>query len=474
MEVVLPGLFVAIVLIASLLFVHFSMRARPMPITTPLNVDTGLPLPEVGQASTVFSLTALFGAYLGIYLFLGVPAFAGLACGTVVGLFVVRGWILRHGAQTFEDFLSSLLTGNSGNAGVFALTVSAAQCAYAASELLILRELARVSLGIRSDYATVVAIAVVIIGYFYVLFGGYAAVFRTDVVQFSLIAVMGVFYGMHSIGGNLPVHWSSGIWPRPGYWELPLIGTAVGKVKYLYHFLLGTIMGLGLLAAAPDAWKRVFIVTRFRKRTLLRFLVFIVVGIAPFVILLPVAASASHIPDGVIDIGKMFTGLITHNLLFTSLALGLIASFLSAFDSAVLASVHMGLMNWRRQRPAEIESIRFHWLMATALLVVFLLFSGLVSSHNPYLLGNVLLGPYAIIAAVQVGTRAMPSRLPKNSLLGIILSAFAIWCIWFGAIVKHPEVPTTDEVNTVPGGVCIFLVVTILCYMLSNWRRNAV
>jgi hypothetical protein len=233
------------------------------------------------------------------------------------------------------------------------------------------------------------------------------------------------------------------------------------------------IMGLGLLAAAPDAWKRVFIVTKFRKGTLLRFLAFIAVGIAPFVVLLPFAASASHIPDGVIDIGKMFTGLITHNFLFTSVALALITSFLSAFDSAVLASVHVGLMNWRRQRHAEIEAIRFHWLMATALLVIFLLFSGLVSFHNPYLLGNILLGPYAIIAGIQVGTRAMPSRLPTNSLLGIILVTFTTWSIWFGSIVKHPEIPTTDEVNTVPAGVCIFLMVAILCYTLSFWRRNA-
>lgn len=232
-------------------------------------------------------------------------------------------------------------------------------------------------------------------------------------------------------------------------------------------------MGIGLLAAAPDAWKRVFIVTRFRKGTLPRFLAFIAVGIAPFVVLLPLAASASRIPDGIIDIGKMFSGLITHNLLFTSVALGLITSFLSAFDSAVLAAVHMGIMNLRRQRHTEIETIRFHWLMAATLLIIFLLFSGLTSYHNPYLLGNILLGPYAIIAAIQVGTRAMPSRLPRNTLLWIVLSAFAIWCVWFGSIVKRPEVPTTDEVNTVPVGVYIFLVVTTLCYILSIWRRNA-
>jgi hypothetical protein len=443
-----------------------------MPADHPLNVDTGLPLPEVGQASTVFSLTALFGAYLGIYLVLGLPAFVGLACGTVIGLFVVRGWILRHRSETFEDFLLALLGGNSENASVFALAISAAQCAYATSELLILREIARVSLGIRSDHATLLAIAIGIIGYFYVLFGGYAAVFRTDVLQFSLVAAMGLAYGVHSLSGNLPSHWTVGIWPRPGYWELPVIGAAVGKTKYVYHFVLGTVMGLGLLAAAPDAWKRVFIVTKFRKKTLLRFLTFIAVGIAPFLVLLPLAASASHIPDGVIDTGKMFAGLVTQNVLFTAVALGLIASFLSAFDSAVLASVHVGLMHWRKQRHIEVEVARFHWLMSTALLVIFLLFSGLISLSNPYLLGNILLGLYAILAGVQVGTGAMPSRLPKNSLLWIVVVSFVSWFIYFWSIVKFPEVPTTYEVNTVPGGVGIFLMVVVLCYTLSAWRRN--
>src|SRR3954469_15018638 len=60
------------------------------------------PLPEVGQASTVFSLTALFGAYFGIYIFLGLPALAGVACGTVLGLFVIRNWIQKHHFESFE------------------------------------------------------------------------------------------------------------------------------------------------------------------------------------------------------------------------------------------------------------------------------------------------------------------------------------------------------------------------------------
>jgi len=441
-----------------------------MPSDYPLNVDVGLPLPEAGQASTVFSLTALFGAYFGIFLVLGIPALLGLACGTVIGLFLLRSWILRHQSRTFEEFLSTLLNGDRGNAGVFALSVSIAQCAYAASELLILREIARISLGVRSDRATLLAISVGIIGYFYVLFGGYMAVFRTDVLQFALVAGMAIACVIHLMQGGTSVDWSKGFWPRHGYWEPPLLASLIGRGKYVYHFVIGTVMGLGFLAAAPDAWKRVFIVTKFRRRSLVRFVTFIAVGIAPFAVLLPLAVSAPRIPDGPIDAGQMFAGLLTRNILFIAAALGLIASFLSAFDSAVLASVHVGLILRRKQHHVEIEVPRFHWLMATALLTIFLLFSGLISFSNPYLLGNMLLGPYAILAGIQVGTRATPSRLPEASLLWIIVVAFLGWFIYFWSIVRFPEVPTTFEVNTVPGGVAIFLLVGACCYALGRGR----
>src|SRR5882672_3279419 len=127
----MSGLVIGVMLIASLLLVHFQMRAQPMPKRRPLNIDTGLPLPEAGQASTVFSLTALFGAYFGIYLVLGLPALAGLAFGTALGLVLTRYWIIKQRAPTFEVFLLRVLRGNVGNATVFGITLAGVQCAYA-------------------------------------------------------------------------------------------------------------------------------------------------------------------------------------------------------------------------------------------------------------------------------------------------------------------------------------------------------
>src|ERR1051325_5792897 len=179
-----------------------------MPKTQPLNVDEGLPLPEAGQASTVFSLSALFGAYFGIASVLGLPALTGLAFGTVVGLFLVRYWIVRRPSQRFEDFLFVLFQGNEKNAVVYAMLLSLVQCAYAGSELLILREVAKTALGLKSEQATLVAIGVAIIGYFYVLFGGYMAVFRTDVLQFFLVGIMALAASVFLIIHHGSFDWS--------------------------------------------------------------------------------------------------------------------------------------------------------------------------------------------------------------------------------------------------------------------------
>lgn len=463
----MPGLLIAVLLIASLFLVHFSVHAQPMPAPQPLNVDRGLPLPEAGQASTVFSLTALFGAYLGIYLILGIPALTGIAFGTVTSLFTIRYWIQRSRCSSFEEFLVGILNGGARNAGAFAIMVAAVQCAYATSELLLLREISRLLLGLSSEYATLLAIATGLIGYFYVLFGGYLAVYRTDIVQLLLVGAMAIVFASQFRGIDLSLALDA-IWPRPGYWEIPFVASAPVGWNYLFQFMIGAVMGYGLLAAAPDAWKRVFVVTVFRRQTLLRFASFVGIGVLPFLFLLPFAISTPPIPDGPLSVGQMFSGLLRNEALFVAAALGLIASFLSAFDSAVLASVHVGLMLQRRLTPIAIETPRFHWLMVTTLITIFFLFEALVSFDNPYLLANLLLGPYAIVAGMLTATNAMPSRLPEGSLLWVAVLGFVAWFIYLvSSPVGLSHVPNTYEANSVVGGVGIFLGVAFICRILS-------
>ncbi|TAK37270.1 MAG: hypothetical protein EPO30_10930 [Lysobacteraceae bacterium] len=385
----------------------------------------------------------------------------------MVALFVIRGWVQKHDAHTFEEFLLLVLKGDSMNMAVFAVIVSAVQCAYAASELLILREIGRALLDIRSDYATLLAVSVGIVGYFYVLFGGYLAVYRTDVLQFTLVAAMALAFTAYSVVVGFPVELGNNWWPRAGYWEIPFVGAEAGALKYAYQFVIGSVMGFGLLAAAPDAWKRVFVVTTLREKSLRRFVTFVAVGVAPFLVLVLVALTVPHVRDGPVNANLLFSGFPTQAFLFVAGSLGLVACFLSSYNSALLASVHVGLLFQRKQRRVESELPRFHVLMASSLLTAFFLFAASLSFANPYLLANLLLGPYALIAGIQAGTRAAPAHLPANSLLWIAVGGVIGWLVYLESGLGIPTAPTTYQVNTVPGGVMLFLIVTVVCKVLT-------
>jgi hypothetical protein len=475
----LSVLLLAGLLISSLLLAYYSRRKQPMQADKPLDVDDDLPLPEFGQASTVFSLSALFGAYFGIAIVLGLPALTGLAFGTVLGLFLVHYWIGRYKPDRFETFLSRLLEGNERNAAVYFLMISAVQCVYATSELLILRELAKAALGLKSEHATVVAIGVAIIGYFYVLLGGYLALFRTDVLQFVLVGLLAVASGVALLIRGLPAGWAGRLLPRAGYWELPLVGTGAGL--YAYHFIIAAVMGLGLLVASPDTWKRVYQVSRRDITPRARALIFVGVGVMPYVVLLPFAITVGLLAEGgALRRSLMFSAPSPGNLLFVAAASGLIASFLSAFNSALLASVHLGLMLARKKMGRDETSVgreisRFYWLMSAALLAIFFLFKALPSlTNNAYLLSNFLLGPYALIAGVQIGTRGAASRLPEHSLLLLFAFGIAGWSVYFESARRGlPDAPSLSMVNMVPPGVFLFLIVALLCQLLIiGGRKN--
>ncbi|HEX4952254.1 MAG TPA: hypothetical protein VF017_02510 [Thermoanaerobaculia bacterium] len=459
----MAGLLVATALVAALLLVHFSLRRQPMPAARPLDVDCGLPLPEVGQASTVFSLTALFGAYLGIHLLLGLPALLGLAAGTVLSLLRIRSWIAKTEATSFDGFLFQFLGPNHGNATALAIGLSAIQCAYAASELLILKDILDLCLGLRSDHATLLVVALGVIAYFYVLFGGYMAVFRTDVLQFALVMGMAALAFTLALSDGTLAFTASGLVPRSSYWELPF---AAGRyLLYLYHFALGLVMGFGFLLASPDAWKRVFLVSAAHRKQRTRFVIFAAIGAAPFLVLVPLAAWSVRIPDGQLRIDQMWSGTLASDTLFVVTSLALIASFLSAFNGAILASVHVGLVLRRRITEVPSELSRFHWLMVVTLLTVFFLFAAMRSMSNPYLLANILMGPYASVGGVLVGANGRVELLADRSLVWFLVVGSVGWFIYLVATVGIPSLPTTYQVNTVPGGVLLFIVSAVLCWV---------
>jgi hypothetical protein len=260
---------------------------------------------------------------------------------------------------------------------------------------------------------------------------------------------------------------------------MPFVGTGAGL--YVYHFIIAAVMGLGLLVASPDTWKRVFQVSRRGSSPRVRFLTFVGVGVMPYIVLLPFAITVGLLAEGGAARRSVgFSARAPSNLLFAAAALGLIASFLSAFNSALLASVHLGLMLVRkkvgmRSEMLKSEVSRFYWLMSAALLTIFFLFKALPSlTNNAYLLGNFLLGAYALIGGVQIGTRGAVSRLPEHSLLLLFAFGLAIWSVYFVSAGGLPEVPSLNQVNMVPAGVLLFFVAALLCQILIiGGRKNA-
>lgn len=456
-----------------------------MPSARPLDVDENLPLPWLAQTSTVFSLTALFGGYFGVAVALGLPAVTGLACGTVVGLFAVRRWIvstLRATNKTrFEDFLSKILSGDATNRSVYALSLMACQCLFATSELLILRELARVALGLKAEQATLLAVGVAILGYFYVLHGGYVALFRTDVVQLLLVGFMAIAASAFLVARRSEVGWITSLLPRPGFWEIPSVGSR--GILYSYHFIIGTVTGLGVILSSPDAWKRIFQVNRMGQTPTVRILTFVAVGIMPYLVLLPVALTLSLNVDRSVNQSFTLPPALSENSVFVAAALGLISSFLSSFNGALLGSVHLGIILNRKTKRVESEELRFYVLTMIALGVICLLFVGGVALFNnprwigftnPWVLGNLITGFGAAIAGVQMGSLGNVSRMPKHSLQWILAIGTITWFIYFIQSPGYAKTPTIDSIKTVPVAIAVCVGTALLTRIaILGGRTNA-
>jgi hypothetical protein len=230
-------------------------------------------------------------------------------------------------------------------------------------------------------------------------------------------------------------------------------------------------MGLGQMLASPDTWKRVFLVSRKRRGPVTRVLILVGVGALPYLVLLPIAMAISINTEGPIRKGLTRAAALSSNRVFTIAAVGLVASFLSAFTSALLASVHVQLMLRRRKVGDELEEAGFYWRMVMGLVAIGVLFIGalyifnnkpLTGFHNPWLFGNMLMGAYAAIAGVWAGTWGDISRLPRNSLLVIFGLAVVGWLLYFFSSPGFSKDPTIYSVNTVPAGVGFFFATALL------------
>ena len=487
----------------SLFLVYYWKTRQPLP-AQPLNVEQNLPLPWLAQTSTVFSLTGLFGAYLGIALLLGLPALLGLAAGTVLGLFIVRWWIIstlkKLGKEepVFEDFLAAVLPDDKMDGTIFAIALSGIQLVFATSELLILRELGKAALGLASEQATLLAIGIAILGYFYLLLGGYVALFHTDRIQLIVVCLTAVAVSLYFLIRHSQTGWAiSSLVPRQDFWEIPFLGRPHGL--YVWHFAIATVMGLGCLLCSPDTWKRVYQVNKdqglaaysFRRRIL----TFLAVGLLPYVVLLPVAISAAGkvevkpcCPDPLLFRGFKLPDVAFNKALFAVFAIPLIASFLSSFNGSFLASVHVVLI-WARKvarmsgKPSIHslpEEARFYQIMMFTLLAIsafvfsILYLSSQYQFKNPWMIGSFLMGGYALVAGFLIGTAGTVSRLPRYMLSAGFLFGSILWVRYFLSSPAYCQCPTLLSIQTVPVGVGFCLALALLCAVIIfvNGRRH--
>ena len=231
-------------------------------------------------------------------------------------------------------------------------------------------------------------------------------------------------------------------------------------------------MGLGFLFASPDCWKRVFVVTRKKGEDRGRFAIFIACATAPFLVLIPLARLLGVVPDGVIRPSAVWQGIHVTDLVYLGTALGLFASFLSAINGAFVLSVHVGLVLRRRGKEVPSERERFHWLGAVLLLGVFLVFSALKSMQNPYVLANLLLGPYGIMSGILLASRGDVERLRHGAVLWLVVGAFACWFLYVVSHVDPAGAPNTQQINTVPAGAGLFVATALITRVAMAMRQS--
>jgi hypothetical protein len=162
-------------------------------------------------------------------------------------------------------------------------------------------------------------------------------------------------------------------------------------------------------------------------------------------------------------------GMLANNVLFVAATLALVASFLSAFNGALLSAVQIGII-LRRRTLISRELRTFHWLTAGMLMVVSFAFLALLSANNPYLLANVLLGPYAIIAGTLVGSVGFVSKMRDGSLLWVAVLSLLVWFFYITSRGSIAAVPNTYEINTVPAGVFVFVGVAVSSWLLRSGK----
>jgi hypothetical protein len=434
--------------------------------------DDAVPFPAAGQASTIFSLTALFAAYTGIFVIIGACAVAGLAAGSATALVLIAR-ARRSEKGSYEGFLESRENVSSETLSI-AYFLVLAQLGFAVSELLFLRGGLIVAFGLSARQATVAAVLVACIGYAYCLFGRYKGVFRTDILQLGVILLMCVGVLTHLMISRTPAEFlraaSQHFRHDAPYWRLVPTHSAV--LQAIVDFVIAFPMGLAFLLASPDTWKRVFIVTNSEKHPRRSFGMLIVAAALPFLLITPVVLMLPPVGNTTVD-PMTIRGVLTERpAVLSILVLGVFSCFLSAFDSALISAVQLALVARRYRSPVDDELDRFHVRAGFAFLAAVFGYIAALSIPNPAFIATVLMGVYAVAGALILAT-AGGRRDPKNGTVMIVAAAGV--ALWMAKLLPDPGYRTmvrARDVQLVPVGVSLFIAVAIVVFALSKARAS--
>lgn len=460
--------------IGTLLFVHYSTRAAPLPEARPLDVDE-VPFPVAGQASTVFSLTALFGAYYGMLIILGAWALLGLVAGTIVALISIRYVTLNTPEERYESFIFGRLRRLSDTLPIVP-PFAVIQLLFAVSELLVLRRVLAVSFGVVPFHATLMATFVAIIGYTYSVTGGYNAIFRTDITQLVFVLIMCGVLLAQFMTGSTKIDIGAVTQRLHGFHQDHWFGDRISapSVQHVFDFAIAFPMGMTFLLTSPDTWKRVFIVSR-RHRSWHAILYLVAAGALPFLLILPLAFVARPIGSGPIDPLFILQDIGRSRVVMTFTLLGMLSSFLSAFNSAFISAVHLPLLQARCWRPIDVELHRFRYLAGGVFLLIMLVFAAGIGLGNPYSIGNFLLGPYALAGAIVLGLCGGRRAVKPKWLLGIWVIGLTAWVLFLVPYGTMWATPSTKEANTIPPAMVGFAAVACITFLIgkdSEWNSS--
>jgi hypothetical protein len=428
-------LLVGLFLIGLMVLANFWSSKRDFDDARPLDVDDDLPWPEAAQASSVFSLTALYTAYLSVGLLIGLPALAGVAIGTVLVLVRLRNAIERSGVQSFETFVETRLGTRDGHQPIaLAYLLVAMQLGLAISEFVVLREVAVTGLGLLTRHALLLVLAVAVVAYYYCLIGGYRTLFRADVVQFLAVGIMCAilaYDALQRIRSGAPVSVAERIVPNPAFWDF---GT--NRVVHpwntvfltMIHAGIGFVMGAAYVAASPDTWKRVFVAVQ-RRPTAGAFWRLVGAGALPFVALVPFLISSPPAAANTFVPVTFFFRTQHLTLANSSVVIGILGTFLSSFAGALISIAQL-LLLIRRSRQQRSDLRTFRLAIATAFLIS--LAAGLAFSTrgNPFFVGHMLIGAYSIAGGILLGSRGVEGGVHAQRLRVVVTILGFSW-LWF-------------------------------------------